>query len=64
MLNSFLKSYLIGTAAYMMSGIWISFGSLEPTMKSNNIGYLLNLVGLLFWLTSFILYEKDRRKNG
>jgi len=64
MLNSFLKSYFIGMIAYILSALWLSQASLDPTLKTNHVGYLYNAVGLLFWVITFILYEKDRRKNG
>ena len=50
--------------AYILSALWLSQASLDPTLKTNHIGYLYNAVGLLFWVITFILYEKDRRKNG
>ncbi|MGQ2286713.1 hypothetical protein ACT5YT_05540 [Leuconostoc suionicum] len=44
-----------------MMGTWINWGDLPPTMKTPGVAYGLNAVMLIFWITSFVIYEKLRR---
>lgn len=48
MILNLIKSFVIGSIAYLMSILWINWGNLEPTMKTNNIGYVLNSIFLFF----------------
>ncbi|UUE18571.1 hypothetical protein LQZ13_03850 [Leuconostoc mesenteroides] len=61
MIVSLLKSFFIGALSYLMMGSWINWGDLPPTMKTPGVAYGLNAVMLIFWITSFVIYEKLRR---
>lgn len=63
MIFSLTKSFIIGVMSYIMSGVWINWGNLPPTMKTPGVAYGLNAVMLLFWIVSFIISEIYRIKN-
>ena len=61
MIVSLMKSFFIGALSHLMMGTWINWGDLPPTMKTTGVAYGLNAVMLIFWITSFVIYEKLRR---
>jgi len=63
MFLSLLKSFVIGATSYLLAAIWINWGDLPPTMKTPNIAYGLNAVMLIFWVTSFVICEKTRKRD-
>lgn len=60
MIASLIKSFFIGAISYIMTMLWVGWGSLPPTMQTTGVGYILNAVALIFWVISFVIYEKLR----
>ncbi|CUW06690.1 hypothetical protein [Leuconostoc gasicomitatum] len=63
MFLNLLKSFLVGVISYSLAELWLNWGDLPPTIKTPGVAYGLNVVMLIFWITSFVISEKSRRDH-
>lgn len=64
LIGNLFGSYVIGIIAYLLLGIWIDGGSLEPTMKTPGIAWWLDGAMFLFWIVGFIALSFNGGDDG
>lgn len=53
-----IKAFIIGAISYMLAGLWINWGNEPPTLSTPGAYYGLNAVFLIFWIVSFVMFQK------
>ncbi|TYC49918.1 hypothetical protein ESZ50_04830 [Weissella muntiaci] len=64
LIANMFKSFITAILAYLLLGIWINCGSLEPTMKTPGIAWWLDGAMFLFWIVGFIALSFNGGDNG
>lgn len=55
-----IKAFIIGALSYTLAGLWINWGNYPPTQNTPGAYYGLNVVFLVFWVVSFVIFQKNK----